>query len=318
MSTGRVRYRGRLPRAPGEPVRWLADSARWEDLELRPDDIVISAPAKCGTTWTQMICALLVFQTADLPAPLTTLSPWLDMRVRPISEVREQLDAQRHRRFIKTHTPLDGLPQASGVTYIAVGRDPRDAAISLHHHRANLAGDRLLELLSEPATERAVAPLLTVPSERETFLEWIANDESPLEYPYSLHALIHHQRTAWSRRNDPHVILLHYNDLARDLDGEMRRLAGRLGISVATEAWPTLVRAATFNQMRERSGQLAPDESLGLIKDPGRFFRTGTSGGGRDHLTDDDLVRYRERLAVEAPPELVRWLHHGAHSSVAD
>jgi aryl sulfotransferase len=37
------------------------DSARWEGFELRPDDIVISTPPKCGTTWTQMICALLIF-----------------------------------------------------------------------------------------------------------------------------------------------------------------------------------------------------------------------------------------------------------------
>jgi hypothetical protein len=34
----------------------------------------------------QMICALLVLQTADLPAPLTTLSPWLDMRLCPAKE----------------------------------------------------------------------------------------------------------------------------------------------------------------------------------------------------------------------------------------
>src|SRR5262245_44416833 len=136
MTTGPVHYRARLPRAPGDVDRWLADSARWDDFEFRPDDIVISAPAKCGTTWTQMICALLVFQTDELPAPLTALSPWLDMRVRPMSEVREMLDAQRHRRFIKTHTPLDGVPQAPGVVYLAVGSDPRDVAISLYHHHA--------------------------------------------------------------------------------------------------------------------------------------------------------------------------------------
>jgi aryl sulfotransferase len=34
------------------------DSARWDGFVFRPDDIVISTPPKCGTTWTQMICAL--------------------------------------------------------------------------------------------------------------------------------------------------------------------------------------------------------------------------------------------------------------------
>ena len=41
----------------------LTDSSRWREFQLRPDDIVISVPSKCGTTWMQMICALLIFQT---------------------------------------------------------------------------------------------------------------------------------------------------------------------------------------------------------------------------------------------------------------
>ena len=38
------------------------DSSRWDGFEFRPDDIVISTPSKCGTTWTQMICALLILR----------------------------------------------------------------------------------------------------------------------------------------------------------------------------------------------------------------------------------------------------------------
>ena len=41
------------------------DSARWEGIELRRGDIVISTPAKCGTTWTQMICYLLIFKEPE-------------------------------------------------------------------------------------------------------------------------------------------------------------------------------------------------------------------------------------------------------------
>ena len=101
----------------------IFDSARWKGFDLRPDDIVISTPAKCGTTWTQMIVALLVLQSADLPAPLATLSPWLDMRTRARRDVVADLEAQTHRRFIKTHTPLPGLPIVDGVSYICAGRD---------------------------------------------------------------------------------------------------------------------------------------------------------------------------------------------------
>jgi hypothetical protein len=48
-----------------------ADSRRWDAFALREGDVVISTPAKCGTTWTQMLVALLVFDGPDLPAPAT-------------------------------------------------------------------------------------------------------------------------------------------------------------------------------------------------------------------------------------------------------
>jgi hypothetical protein len=53
------------------------DSSRWDGFELRPGDIIISTPPKCGTTWMQMICALVVLGEPELPLPLDTLSPWI-------------------------------------------------------------------------------------------------------------------------------------------------------------------------------------------------------------------------------------------------
>lgn len=289
----------------------MADSARWDGFQFRPDDIVISAPSKSGTTWTQMICALLVFQTADLPAPLTTLSPWLDMCLRPLSEVCDQLDGQRHRRFIKTHTPLDGIPADDRVTYITVARDPRDIAASLHHHAVNFDRDVLQRLLGGVPADWPMPSSATASEVRETFLRWIDNDACPLDDPRSLRAYVRQQNLAWSRQHDPNIVLLHYSDLCRDLDREMRRLADRLAIAVAADTWRELVAAATFDRMRQRSEQLVPDERLQLFTDPAKFFHSGTSGAWRSYLTDDDLARYEHRLAALASPELVHWLHHG-------
>jgi len=58
------------------PYRSLyEDSGRWAGFPFRDGDIVISARSKSGTTWVQMICALLVFRTRDLPGPLASISP---------------------------------------------------------------------------------------------------------------------------------------------------------------------------------------------------------------------------------------------------
>ena len=45
--------------------------------------------------------------------------------------VYAQLAEQRHRRFIKTHTPLDGIPLDPRVTYIVAARHPLDTFVSL-------------------------------------------------------------------------------------------------------------------------------------------------------------------------------------------
>ena len=127
------------------------DSTIWNDLKFRDDDIVIATYAKSGTTWTQMICVLLIFQDPELPRPLGVISPWIDMVTRPRTEVVADLAAQRHRRVLKTHTPLDGLPLDPRVTYLCVGRDPRDVALSMDRHVANLNVDQMLRLRAEAA-----------------------------------------------------------------------------------------------------------------------------------------------------------------------
>src|ERR1700757_4938193 len=112
----------------------MYDSNRWDGFELRPGDIIISIPPKCGTTWTQMICALLILQEPELPLPLDTLSPWIDMVTRARADVFADLEAQTHRRVIKTRTPLAQIPGDPAVPYICAGRAPRDVGLSMGRH----------------------------------------------------------------------------------------------------------------------------------------------------------------------------------------
>jgi len=81
------------------------------------------------------------------------LSPWLDARFEPIDEVIGRLDAQTHRRSIKTHTPADGIPWFSQASYIVVGRDGRDACMSFLNHLANMRPDVIGELIVSAAAD---------------------------------------------------------------------------------------------------------------------------------------------------------------------
>jgi len=278
------------------------DSARWAHFRFRQGDVVISTRSKSGTTWVQTICALLL-HGPRLPAPLSVLSPWLDHTVRPVEQVVADLDAQQHRRVVKTHTPLDGVPVDPRATYLVVGRHPLDLAVSLYHQSDNIDRDRLAELTGVPARPRGQRPNL-----HDWLVSWTRAETTPLEQMDSLVGVLHHVTDAWERQRWQDVVLVHYADLIVDLEGEMRRIAGRLGVEVSEAAWPALVEAATFESMRARSDELVPD-ALGVLKDRSRFFRSGTSGGGRAVLTPEELGDYEQRVEGLAPPEVVAWLH---------
>jgi hypothetical protein len=123
-----------------------------------------------------------------------------------------------------------------------------------------------------------------------------------------LPGVLWHLSDAWRRRSEPNVVLVHYDDLMADLEGQMRRLAHRLGLTVPEHLWPVLVAAAGFSAMRERAQQLALDP-VGVLKDSRAFFRRGRSGAGRELLTDDQVNRYRARAAQLSPADLLAWLH---------
>ncbi|MEU0131310.1 sulfotransferase domain-containing protein [Streptomyces sp. NPDC006289] len=285
------------------------DSARWDDFPLREGDIVVSSPAKSGTTWVQMICALLVFQTPELPEPLSTLSPWLDQLFTPQDQMYAQLAAQEHRRVLKTHVPLDGLPLDPRVSYIVVARHPLDRALSMYHQASNVRAEWLHAFNSEDSPEYEGPASLTLPPVREYLLNWCRAGESDAWEQDVAAAELHHPLDAWTRREEPNVRLMHYDDLCTDLDGQLAELAEWLGITVDEAVRPELVRAATFDEMKGRAARLAPDKEI--LADPVKFFRAGRSGGARDVLTEADLDAYHERVGALAPKPFLDWLHGG-------
>lgn len=296
----------------------IADSRRWEGFTFRDDDIVISTPSKSGTTWMQMICAVLVFQDSHLPLPLTELSPWLDVQTDTVDHVFAALAAQGHRRFIKSHTPFDGLPHDERVTYICVGRDPRDVALSWDNHMANMnleavvgaraaavGLDDLAELMPDGPRPRSDDPV-------ERFWQWVEDDSPPHGALATLRGTLHHLGTFWDQRELPNVAMFHYADMRADLDGEMRRVAALLGIEIDEDLWPTLVSAATFEHMRGRADELAPQVKIdGFWRDTTRFFDHGSSGRWRSFVDAEGLARYEARVRELADPGLAAWAHAG-------
>jgi aryl sulfotransferase len=139
-------------------------------------------------------------------------------------------------------------------------------------------------------------------------LAWIDREVGPREEMDSLPGVIWHLSDAWARRGEPNVVLVHYDDLSADLEGEMRRLAASLEIAVPERRWPELVLGATFEHMKAHADVVIPDPA-GVMKSSAAFFRRGASGAGRELLTEHELAHYDERTEQLAPPDLLAWLH---------
>lgn len=274
----------------------FSDGARWERFDHRPGDIIIATPSKCGTTWTQTIVASLLFPEGDAPGPVVIISPWFDGRIEPIEQVAKRAERQEHRRFIKTHTPADGVPFWPTASYIVVIRDGRDAFMSLDNHMKKIHQE-VVDRLNEESGED---------------LEWtgdIATDfKTWLETPDA--NVVTYFASWWPRHDEPNVVFIHYNDLKADLAGEMRRLAGFLGIDVPEEKWPSVVERCTFEAMKARPQEIGPFEFV-FQGGTDSFLYKGTNGRWRGVLQRAELDAYTKAVAEHLPPEAAAWLEQG-------
>jgi hypothetical protein len=308
----------------------LTDSMRWDALRLRAGDIIITTPSKCGMTWTQRLVSLLVFDGPDLPGPLSTVSPWFDQTIRPLDQVVAGLEAQQHRRFVKTHTPLDGLVFDDRVTYICVGRDPRDAAVSMLHQTANMDQDRMRELHEAagdqlPPRHRFGQPGPTPesgPGPRgplEEFRDWMEGPAHPppgmgFAPPKGIGTLANifdQFGKSWQQRHLPNVALFHYADFQADLAGEFVRLAAALEIDLRHDRAQQLAEYASLDAMRARASEIAPNATDGIWRSDERFFRRGGSGEWQQYFGYPEYRRYNDRINQLAPPDLLAWAHEG-------
>lgn len=302
----------------GQLVRYrtlVFDSARWAAFPFRPDDVVISTPPKCGTTWMQTICGMLLLERVEFARPLADISPWIDMQANNLAAVVATLEAQQHRRFLKTHTPLDGVPMVDGLTYVCLARDPRDVALSFQHHWANLDLDAFMAARARAVGLDDLAELGPPPDPLpedpgEWFRIWVEGGLGELAGP-SLADVLHHVDTFWQRRNDPGVVLFHYADLLADLPREVRRLAETLGVEAGDERVAQIAAACSFDRMKKHADELVPEVGNGIWRSNEGFFHRGLNGQWYGLVDDDSACRYEQRVAELVAPEVAAWVHSG-------
>lgn len=280
-----------LPRKTREITSPPFDSVVWNDVVFRGDDIVIATYGKSGTTWTQQIVGQLIFNGAE-NIDLHRVSPWLDMNISERGVRLAAIEAQTHRRFIKTHLPVDALVFSPKAKYLYIGRDGRDIAWSLHNHIAS--GIRDPNRIYEP-----------LPNIRDHFIGWLEHDG----YPHL--SLWQHVRSWWEIRNLPNVLLVHYANLKADMPGQIRRIADFLEVAVDDEKWPVIVEHCGFGYMKAHAAQYTPRGGVQFKHGGDDFIHKGTNGRWKTVLSEDDCRRYEETARRELGEICANWLATG-------
>jgi aryl sulfotransferase len=283
------------------------DSTIWNDFKFRGDDIVISTYAKSGTTWMQQMIGQMLFGP-DPNLPVSDMSPWLDLRIPP-SEVKLQMvEAQMHRRFLKTHLPVDALVFSPRAKYVYIGRDGRDVLWSLYNHHAT-ANDLWYKAINEspgligPPVPRPSADIL------QYWNEWMERDG----YPFW--SLWENVRSWWAIRNLPNVKFVHFADLKRDMDGQMRGLARFLDIAVDEKKWPRILELCSFDWMKANGAKSVPLNGALWEGGAQSFINKGVNGRWQSTLSAAQSAEYEARAVKELGADCARWLKAGGEAA---
>ncbi len=279
------------------------DSTIWNDFNFRDDDIVIATYAKSGTTWLQQIVSQLIFNGQE-DMEVAEMSPWLDLRVPPKEIKLPAVEKQQHRRFLKTHLPVDALVFSPKAKYIYIGRDGRDVVWSMYNHHAN-ANEHWYHALND--TPGRIGPPIEKPTPDivQYFRDWLDNDGYPF-WPFWENI-----KSWWNIRHLPNVHLIHFANLKKDMPGEIKKVADFLNIEIDPSKWDDIVEHCSFNYMKKNSVKSVP--LGGAFWDGGSdtFINKGVNGRWKDTLPKEYSDLYEKMCIDHLGEACERWLNTG-------
>ena len=282
----------------------IMDSTRWNELKLRPGDIVVASWGKSGTTLTVQMVSQLVSKGAE---GARVKAPWVEaLPFAPKEKMLAAVEALPDPRLLKTHLPFDALVFSDRVRYVYVARDPRDVVWSAYNHHVSLTAESIASFNDAGGAGPLVAPYTG--SVRDYYLHWLERDELPgftLNEPFWPHV-----RGWWEQRRRPNVLLMHHASITARLPVQMHRLAAFLGIEIDPSSLSAMLEHCRIDYMRDHAAGL-PAYTRIFQRGAASFFHRGTNGQWRDALTAEESARCDAVAERELTADCARWLRTG-------
>ncbi|XP_075859148.1 amine sulfotransferase-like [Microcebus murinus] len=242
-----------------------------DDFELRDDDVFVVTYPKSGTIWAQQILSLIYFEehrkrTENLESHHRV--PFLEYCSRDID-----FASRPSPRLFVTHLPYYLVPRGlkdKKAKIIYIYRNPKDVMCSYFHF-----------LNTYPVYKAAD----TIDAFMKQFLEGKVVGNLWFD----------HIRGWYEHRNYFNIQFMMYEEMKKDLRSSVFKLCKFLGEDLSEETMDTVVRQATFENMK--NDPLANNENalywnFGPKLREGHFLRKGTIGDWKNQMTVEQNERF--------------------------
>jgi hypothetical protein len=254
----------------------------------RAGDVFVCAGFKCGTNWLLQIAVQIAHRGKAEFSYIHHLVPWPDRPpmiktyIVPLEHPATRGRSPTGLRIIKTHLPIEQVPQAAESRYIALVRDPKDACVSSYHFMKSMIFGPMMPSVGT-WVEMFLSPTFAVGS-------WAA-----------------HLAGYWRMRDQPNVLFLTYEEMKRDRAAAVGRIATFMQVDLSAEELAEVVRLSSFEYMKHRGARFEPGQVVPW-GGTGYMVRRGEQGRSSELLTEtqrqriDDVCRAQlEELGSDFP-----------------
>ncbi|XP_070582127.1 sulfotransferase 1B1-like [Ptychodera flava] len=249
-------------------------------FEVRESDVFLITYPKSGTTLVHKILAL-VMNNADeelidggLHVPFSRQISYPELHFLEDSEpMCKKFEKMECRRFIPTHLPPSLLPRQlfeKPAKVIFVCRNLKDSCVSYFHH-----------YMKSP---------YEVPLNWQDFLSMYLSKDMIYVGEWGSHVI-----PWWKKRNDQNVLFLKYEDIVKDLEQYIRKIAAFMEQDHLTdEKFDKIVKLCTFDNMKR--DPVATRASLSELRQydasSNPFVREGKIGLWKEYFTEEENTRF--------------------------
>lgn len=252
------------------------------DYKPQEGDIFVISYPKSGTTWVQYIIYEILHGSATALPTMYEIERIIPYMEHEGAEAAMCLDPPR---VLKCHVPYSLVPKSPHAKYIYIVRNPYDVAVSYFHFLRNIISFSL---------------------QFDEFLDDFVSGD--LIYgEYFDHVISWHEK-----RNEPNVLMLSYDKMSRDPKKGLLKIARFLGdeyfsrLSKDKALVKKILDRTGFNFMKKQLGVANEDvekngaQSTAMTNngiDPATFFRSGTVGDYRNHVTPQQEEKMNKWIA---------------------